>query len=428
MEKEIDDIVSAAQAQIQNVEGRLTDRDVGHYIALNDKQSLTRTSTRTLRIRATRAGDLNSLNNASGIRRVLDSFDLKFSDFSSELALAYANVKALVEYLPVGEVYRSLVEKEQRKRFNLQNGAGRRSSKTNAENTMSHTNSYRNFFIQREQLGCTTDVPWYLKPAWQSFFTETELAKMELPSEHQTSVVMPPVESTKSRSDVLASSIYKDKAGEHLRASFAGDGAVDGARAIVVSLLHLQCHACFKDRNLLLERPLIPQPTNTAEGGAASPDRATTDDETRSETRSLHSRSSASSFTRGQRNLPREDEEYWISLKGVVFRIRFDTASPGRNLYYRIVLAPIYSGQDCTRRYLSLMRSQILRASKGGDYTPAASSLLIGLALDEIAKLEGVTSLKTSKEEAAHINGIFSLFLNDFDVVGELENGEELWI
>lgn len=145
--------------------------------------------------------------------------------------------------------------------------------------------------------------------------------------------------------------------------------------------------------------------------------------------------------------------EFWISLKGVVFRInaspRRDTLrSPqknscddnaskkalsvplGRALYYRLVLLPVFSGRDCTRalawqqmscssmdflgveEYINAWRKKIsesaVKASENG-------SVLAGPANTWPAEVK------------ENINKVFSVFLTDFDVVGELEHSESLW-
>jgi hypothetical protein len=161
-------------------------------------------------------------------------------------------------------------------------------------------------------------------------------------------------------------------------------------------------------------------------------------------------------------------QEYWISLKGIVFRMnpavappsqasasasglesdltssmstvtRSPNVSSGRMLYYRLVLLPIYSGRDVTTAFAWLQRGcsttdyltlepyvaqwrvrlnlaqQQDSTSPPTDVTPPSPESCLG----------SPASWPDSLKE--RINSIFELFLHDFEVVGELENGQDLW-
>lgn len=139
--------------------------------------------------------------------------------------------------------------------------------------------------------------------------------------------------------------------------------------------------------------------------------------------------------------------EFWISLKGIVFKINacHDPAGSngrtipfGRALYYRLVLLPIFSGRDCTVAFAWLQRSCIAMDYCGiEDYVSLWRSKLFASSAAQPASSsrnppENNTEPLGSPQDwprdvKDHINRLFALFMCDFDVVGELEGGEYLW-
>lgn len=283
-----------------------------------------------------------------------------------------------------------------------------------------------------------------------------------------------------------------------------------GMPARVVTMLHLQSHGFQKDTKLF-GKGLVSDSTSSADGlstadgrsfkrgmsmGQMSTNSSSKDlkshsnqssaafaaDDQNSDTRSVVSTThggSAGSTPSSNHNAPfvcppwqLKQLDFWISLKGIVFRINTETKfiaanreprviPAGRAVYYRVVLLPIYSGRDCTRsfawnfcgcatmdfmgieEYAHVWRSKLMTAS-ADEQAPQPQHQLLKSSKQE----PKAASRKTSDQEPPqqhppsrlgdrpvawpvevrrHVDQIFTLFMEDFDVVGELQDGSDLW-
>ena len=108
---------------------------------------------------------------------------------------------------------------------------------------------------------------------------------------------------------------------------------------------------------------------------------------------------------KNHRYLIRRGEDPWIALKGVVFRIPIEgnsIESEGRRLYYKLHLAPCYSGRDCTLAFFN-MPLQYEASDFDEPLTPSR------------------------KQQQEHLDRVFDVFYRDFVIVGVLEAGEQYW-
>ncbi|CUG94183.1 Hypothetical protein, putative [Bodo saltans] len=279
----------------------------------------------------------------------------------------------------------------------------------------------------------------------------------------------------------------------------------------VVPMIHLQSHGFQKDTRLLGRGGLASDAASSTDGlssagarsfkrgasmGQMSAHSSSRDlrsnhssgvfDDNNSDTRSVvsaatHSGGGGAGGSSNSNNAPYvcppwqlKQLDFWIALKGIVFRINTETKflgagrdprpiPAGRATYYRIVLLPIFSGRDCTRtfawsccgcslmdfmgieEYVHAWRGKLVAAATAEDATLSqqhpssskASGTKAGVKqqLDSSpasTTLSSGTRLGDSPHEwplavRQHVDRIFSLFMEDFDVVGELQNGEDLW-
>jgi hypothetical protein len=212
-----------------------------------------------------------------------------------------------------------------------------------------------------------------------------------------------------------------------------------------IPLLHLQCRALLKDKKLLRDPTLLESDEGTSRGGSLSRSLSIAGSE---DSNTLTRPSSSNSDTKsavsisGSRKLPKlqhislnDKLEYWIALKGLVFRISFDKCPAGRSAYYRAVLVPIFSGRECTFPFLALSvnfnpwdflnaKERALTMQRSGSTSAPCKRVL---AAAGIVSEEQSLDMLLSKEQKIHIDRIFALFLADFDLIGELEGYSHYW-
>jgi hypothetical protein len=220
---------------------------------------------------------------------------------------------------------------------------------------------------------------------------------------------------------------------------------------LVIPLLHLQCRALLKDKKLLRDPHYasgVPDDATSRAGSLSRTMSIASDDSgpnTRPTSSSSHSdtKSAVSGMTSGggrkaaklQHVVFNEKLEYWIGLKGLVFRISFDKCPPGRAAYYRAVLLPIFSGRECTFPFLALTvnfnswdflsaKERTMTMQRTGASMAAPKPIL---SASGAASVNASLETLLSKEQKIHIDRIFALFLADFDLLGELEGYAHYW-
>ena len=175
--------------------------------------------------------------------------------------------------------------------------------------------------------------------------------------------------------------------------------------------------------------------------------------------------------------------QVWTSVRGIVFRIRFDRCSPGQALYYRAVVAPLFSGRDITRELAAMvapadatLAHPMSRLGPSGSHEIASgASVAGGIAITKCGDEAALTSSQKDRDDWAwllmrrshasvedgdgdggvnllppphdaatvfgplaaakgrlvltlsldawrHVDRVLLLFLQHFDVVGELED------
>ncbi len=127
------------------------------------------------------------------------------------------------------------------------------------------------------------------------------------------------------------------------------------------------------------------------------------------------------------------EEEFWIALCGIVFRIRPDVADRGRRLYYRSVLIPLHAGRDFTVPLLAMLRDG---AAVGAATAVAPSPAVVeaeaeaGLPCDAAVSLAALAELYPERRalgatarEREHVAGVLALFVHDFAIIGVLDDG-----
>ena len=220
---------------------------------------------------------------------------------------------------------------------------------------------------------------------------------------------------------------------------------------LVIPLLHLQCRGLLKDKKLLrdphhsgapsesesragsLSRTMsISSSISSGNGNAPRPTSSSSHSDTAKSAVSGMTSAGGRKAAKLQHLVFNEKLEYWIGLKGLVFRIDLEKCSPGRAMYYRAVLLPAYSGRECTIPFLALAsnyNSWDFLGAKDRAVQMQRAGLPVAPSKPILSPIEGSLSLEMAltKEQKAHIDRIFSLFLADFDLIGELEGFEHFW-
>lgn len=341
-------------------------------------------------------------NNAAGggtkpdeAEKVLEGLGIALTELRAADIMDYFEIKSLIEFLPANCLLPV--------------------NSTDASPGASPAQSPRRALRRMSVGGPAERHHWATTHGWQLFLREVPRAPLPPKSGAETERVR-----------------FLDTTSLRLMRQRLLDSVVDatGHAAQTISALHLQVHAFWRDKALLPfstehdEQQRLRaqfQAFHHTMGGDGTGDE---DSETRSVV-SSHSHTSRSttrsrSRTRGRAKhslTASRTDDLWISLKGLVFRINLNTESSGRNIYYKTILGPIYSGKDCTLHFA------INTLGKDADFVGATRSDFGIDSLDAVRDADG----NFSRDVQDHLNQIFCVFLHDFTLIGALEGGENLW-
>jgi hypothetical protein len=371
---------------------------------------------------------INTATAATPVGRALETFNLVASKFSLQVVEDYAAARIFVEHLP----------KDHIARFAARGGSARGwkqtpnifQSTTSASNPLSNAATSVHRFLHPP----AENRHWCVTPGWQGFLKLHQQMKRPPPT-----VELQPDTLTTTGCDV--SKLSREEFLE-LAAASMHESLIDVCDVLLQSFgfandkhelllnfyeVELQKKKNVQSMNEVLG-PVVEETGDESESQSGSHSRKSSQSVDTSHSRATSEVSSrAMSVHRQQqsivhglkhhRYLIKRDEHCWISLKGVVFAMHLDTPlkgpdSEGRRLYYKLYLAPVYSGRDCTTAFGSFPHQY-----DKDDFPNVAREKSVSSRNEEARRAQ-------SKEQ---VDRVFRLFCQDFTIVGPLVDGERYW-